>query len=183
MRGAPVLRLTSFFAAVAVVASSGCNIGAAIDPCKAEHKWDDFNAQTWDERLDGTWTLETINGVSLPFGVPLIVDEKAYSGSLKFSTDTWWGDTDCKHLASSVGSVIGTYDVHLPGQPSALESATGRFDANHNTKTVTFALGPKSLPATLSVTNGVKRITASIKIKKLGGLTFTGVFKKTGAAP
>ena len=166
---------------ICVAASSGCK--EVLDPC-----WKDFGKDAEADAIilstllsDKQWPLKTINGSPIPSTGFIAPDASArlYGGSLTFQTNDWWGDKTCGAAFESVGVVIGTYDVHLPGAPSIPGQNAGSFHAMHEAGTVVFAAAKATKTATLAGTIGSRTITAQgIRIRNLGDQLYTLVFQE-----
>jgi hypothetical protein len=166
---------------VVILGSLGTTACDALDPCKKEGEFgisdNTLNLNVLSARR---WNLVSVNGAPIPSSGYVVAGfpERLYSGTLEFQTDDWWGNNACSDIFESVGPVIGSYDVHVPAQASALQSAAGRFHALHESKVVTFYAGSESKAGLLSDSRGPGRTLTvpGLKIKKFGDRVFTLVF-------
>ena len=150
------VRSAAIAAILISVAGSGCK--EILDPC-----WKNFGKDAAADATilstllsDKQWPLKTINGSPIPSTGFIAPDASArlYGGSLQFQTNDWWGNSNCGAAFESVGVVIGTYDVHLPGAPSIPGQNAGSFHANHEDGTVLFAAAKATKRVKKSATSG-----------------------------
>ena len=166
---------------VALGCPDTCIVTQIIDPCKGK----DHRAQSElrNNLLSGSrWVLVSMDGAPIPptgFVVTGFV-ERVYDGWLQFNTSDWWGDNACTDILESVGEVVGTYDVHAPGNATTYQTIGGRFHAEHEAGVVTFYAGDATKAAALSKEKAptTRSITADVKIKKFGNRIFRLVFRE-----
>ncbi len=170
-----------------------CDVIRFTQPCFGRK----FNEQTLTltdpDRLDGQWSLRTIDGQSIPAtGYRLPPDPKKpldppkylQFGVVSFNTDDAGFDNDCNLLLRSEGTAIANYGITNSATTSTnginRKSYSGRFHNNHETNAGYLGAGKYEAPMTITSTLGVASkitIRASVDIF-IAEVTYTLVFER-----